>query len=79
VPYEYGRIGKIFAAAGMVYFASVRLAPDAFLSSLVVKAAVLAVFPLVLYATGFFSAAELHRAREAASAMWRKKRFTLGE
>jgi O-antigen/teichoic acid export membrane protein len=79
VPYEYGRIGKIFAAAGMVYFASVRLSPETFISGLVVKAAVLAVFPLVLYATGFFSAAELHRAREAAIAMWRKKRFTIGE
>ncbi len=79
VPYEYGRIGKIFAAAGTVYFASVRLSPETFFSGLLVKAAVLAVFPLILYATGFFQTAELRRIREAAIAMWRKKRFTIGE
>ncbi len=79
VPYDYVRIGKIFVLGGMVYFAATWLGPDAFLPGLLVKAAVLASFPLALYLTRFFQPSELRRAREVALTVLRNRRSPFGE
>jgi len=73
VPYQYARIGKIFLAAGAISAGALWLSPAALIAGLLVKAAALACFPLVLYAIGFFEAAELSRAGELARAALRNK------
>ena len=73
VPYQYLRLGKIFLAAGTVYAATLWLSPAALLAGILIKAAALVCFPLVLYAIGFFEKAELSRAGELVRATLRNK------
>ena len=74
VPYDYVRIGKIFVAAGAVYIAALWLAPEDLIFGIAVKAAVLGSFPLALYLSGFFAAAETRWMREAARAVLRNRK-----
>lgn len=58
LPYEYGRILRVFAVAAAVYAASRLIPAEPWLPTLAARAAVWAAFPLVLAVTGFFTAGE---------------------
>jgi O-antigen/teichoic acid export membrane protein len=68
IPYEWSRIGKVLGAA-VVLGALRDVLPEAGLAMrLVVKAGLLAAFPLVLYLVGFFRGSELQWIRSRAAA-----------
>jgi O-antigen/teichoic acid export membrane protein len=69
VPYDYGRIVKIFVAAGAVYFAAIWLSPEALIPGLLVKAVVLVTYPMALYLTRFFEAEELKQIGRGIAAL----------
>jgi hypothetical protein len=59
IPYEYGRIAKVIAAALVVWGVSLVLPVTGWVALLAAKAAVLALFPLLLWGLGFFRDTEL--------------------
>ena len=69
VPYDYGRIVKIFMASGAVYVAAFWLSPETLILSVLVKAVVLASYPVILYLSGFFEAGELKQIGHGVSAL----------
>jgi O-antigen/teichoic acid export membrane protein len=60
IPFEWGRIGRMAAAAFLCYGVSLT-APEAILPALAVKAIALALFPAALYVLGFFRPEEIRR------------------
>lgn len=80
VPYQWGRLARAVGAAAAAIVAGELLAPDAGLDGLLLRALAVAAYPLLLWASGFFTpgerawlgrllrprelAAELHRLRE---------------
>ena len=59
IPYEYGRIAKIGVAALLVWGISLVLPDTGWAARIVAKAAALALYPILLWAMGFFQDAEL--------------------
>lgn len=58
VPYEWGRLGRVLVAAAAVVAAGELLLPTDGIDGFVSRAALLAAYPLLLFASGFFSAEE---------------------
>jgi O-antigen/teichoic acid export membrane protein len=58
VPYEWGRLLRILAAAAALVLLGELFVPTAGLAGFLLRAALLAAYPLALLAGGFFSAAE---------------------
>jgi O-antigen/teichoic acid export membrane protein len=67
IPYEYGRIAKVIAAGFLLWGVSLVLPETGWAAQILAKTAVLALYPLLLWAMGFFQDAELSwlRARMA--------------
>ncbi len=57
IPFELGRLARVVAAAAAVYAASL-LAPEAFVSAVAAKCALLLAFPVLVVATGALTADE---------------------
>ena len=59
IPYEWGRIVKVLVAGLVVWGVSLALPETGWAARIVAKVAVLALYPLLLWAMGFFQDAEL--------------------
>jgi len=67
VPYEWHRLAKILACAGTVYAASLLVPATTWLTSVVIKLALLLSYPVLLYLTGFCSDGEVAYLRALVS------------
>lgn len=65
IPYEFGRVARIGVTAIAVYWVSTLLSLESVAMSVGVRIVLLAVFPMLLWVTGFFHQDELEQAREA--------------
>jgi hypothetical protein len=72
IPYQWGRVVRLFVAAGGLYAACFFLPPASVLLTVLFKVGLLASFPLVLWLLGFFESTELDRAREFAAGVLRR-------
>jgi O-antigen/teichoic acid export membrane protein len=65
IKYEWGRVGKIFLAAGLVYAGSLFIKNDSAAIAGLLKLASLLGFPLLLFAFRFFKPEETQKVRQA--------------
>jgi hypothetical protein len=64
ITYEWGRTGKIFLAAALVYIGSLLILNDSVLIALILKLLVLLGFPLLLLIFRFFRLEEISKVKE---------------
>ena len=64
IPYEYGRIGKVILAAGILSAVGGIVPEASLLARIVMKAALLLLFPLILYLVDFFENYEIDWIRD---------------
>lgn len=64
IAYDYKRIGKAFAVFMALMLARYLIPAESAVPELIFKLALLAMYPTLLYASGFFEERELRRARE---------------
>ncbi|MBN2463124.1 MAG: oligosaccharide flippase family protein [Dehalococcoidia bacterium] len=67
IPYEYGRVLKIFLAAGLVFIGSLYINSTSPLATGLLKLVSLLAFPLLLFALGFFRLEELQKVGEVTN------------
>jgi O-antigen/teichoic acid export membrane protein len=74
IPYEYGRIAKVIAAAVALWGVSLALPETGRAARLVANVVVLALLPLLLWALGFFRDGELTWLRTRMGILWPSSR-----
>lgn len=75
IPLEYGRMGKLAIAWGIVYAASLLISSGNVWLDAALKAILLLAFPVALYWLGFFDEAELHSIRRVGQNILRRLRL----
>jgi O-antigen/teichoic acid export membrane protein len=70
VSYEWGRIAKLIAAAGIVYFAATLVTPESPIVSLIGRFSIAICYPLVVACTGFFDVKERSRILALLGTRW---------
>lgn len=69
INYEWGRVARIFVAAGLVYAGSLFIRSDSAIIAGLLKLASLLGFPLLLFAFRFFKAEEIQKTKEIFNAV----------
>jgi len=75
IPLEYGKMGKLAIAWGIVYAASLLIASGNVWLDAVLKTVLLLGFPLTLYWLGFFDQSELYSIRQVGQSILRRLRL----